>query len=180
MILAVYSIMEVKKDEQEKSYNYYYFAYMLISIVDCTNRKSRYSFFSFRFEWWSFGNSWKYYYTQQGTTNYSNNIISAISSWQTATSKLSVSKATAPYGNVVVTSKNFGNTGWDGITYINLRIDLQDSVVSSNRTELVAHEFGHGFGLDHFSCSYELMRAFGYKGSATPYEGDIAGINALY
>lgn len=36
MILAVYSIMEVKKDEQEKSYNYYYFAYMLISIVDCT------------------------------------------------------------------------------------------------------------------------------------------------
>ena len=134
----------------------------------------------FALNWWSFGNSWKYYYTQQGTTNYSNNIISAISSWQTATSKLSVSKATAPYGNVVVTIKNFGNTGWDGITYINLRIDLQDSVVSSNRTELVAHEFGHGFGLDHFSCSYELMRAFGYKGSATPYEGDIAGINALY
>lgn len=104
----------------------------------------------------------------------------AISSWKAASSKLNISKATAPYGNIVIISKNYGNTGWDAMTYINLRIEIQDNVTSSNRSELVAHELGHGFGLGHYSCSSELMRAVGYKGSASPYEGDIAGINSLY
>lgn len=130
--------------------------------------------------WWSFGNNWSYYYTQQGTVNYSSNISTAISSWKAASSKLNISKATAPYGNIVITSKNYGNTGWDAMTYINLRIEIQDNVTSSNRSELVAHELGHGFGLGHYSCSSEFMRAVGYKGSASPYEGDIAGINSLY
>jgi len=67
------------------------FLFMTVQIVRAGTHSSH-----FTSSWWSFGNSWKYYYTQQGTTNYSNNITSAISSWQTATSKLSVSRATAP------------------------------------------------------------------------------------
>lgn len=79
-------------------------------------------------------------------------------------------------GSHKITSYNWGNTGWYGLTSKNGNIQLNNITPRSYRAEVTAHELGHALGLHHYNCNYELMRASGFKGSPTPSEGDINGV----
>ena len=62
-------------------------------------------------------------------------------------------------------------------------ININDYYYSNfvnNKSELVAHEIGHAFGLDNVSNTSVLMIYSGYKGSHYPEQDDVNGINANY
>lgn len=90
--------------------------------------------------------------------------------------------------HIRVYSNNYGNTGWSGQHFPWLgygSIKLNEYYFDSNGgyttyEEIFAHEMGHAFGLDHFDCGKELMRAQGYNGTPNPARGDRAGYRAKY
>lgn len=85
-------------------------------------------------------------------------------------------------------SYNYGNVGWVGyhvpwINYGEIKLNEWYHTSGSGFTkyeEVFAHEMGHAFGLFHYSCNSELMRAQGYIGTPNPQEGDIKGYRAKY
>lgn len=132
---------------------------------------------------WATPTDIKWYYTQQGTYDYSSSILAACNAWEYSTSKFNYSE-NFNY-NWHVFSKNYGYTSWDGITnYITKETKINDyhySDFAANTTELVSHELGHCNGLgDSYDDLLVLMRWQGYSGSAIPTASDLATINLLY
>lgn len=130
-----------------------------------------------------------YSYGQWGDYNYSSSITAGINAWNSSAARIYVKPTTETYGDIRIFSTDWGTTGWHGqstapnITSPNTStIKINDRYRTSfinDQAELVAHELGHSFTLGH-SGNKTLMLPSGYKGSATPTQDDIDGVNAKY
>lgn len=130
-----------------------------------------------------------YSYTQSGTYSYSSAIRSGINAWNNSAARIYVKSSTGSVANIRMVSTDYGNVGWHGRCYYPTIIDraaliqINDyyrSEFSGNEAELVAHEMGHAFTLADSSDMTVLMRSSGYKGSPTPAQDDVNGVNAKY
>ena len=130
-----------------------------------------------------------YSYTQSGTYNYSSYITTGINAWNSSAARIYVSSSNGAMANIRFVSTNYGNTGWHGnclyptILDRSALIKINDyykSGFSGNEAELVAHELGHAFTLDHVTDKSSLMLSSGYKGSPTPSQDDVNGVNDKY
>lgn len=136
-------------------------------------------------------NSWRmvnpivYFYSQYGSHNWSSNVAAAAGYWNTATLNLRpITKynSSVHYGyNVIIESANYGNVTWNGRAYSSGYMQLNDyrSSALAKKTSIASHEFGHLLGLDHTSCTFEIMYS-PTKATGDPYYGDIAGFYAIY
>lgn len=146
-----------------------------------------------------YGGRWSsfpvYYYIGWSGT-YSDQIVAAAGSWESATySKVKLYRTYDPYNyRIWVGAAHYGYTGWIGITalapsayvspYTGAEIRLNrtwlDGEPLINRQHTSAHEFGHSIGLDHEnSVSCVLMNSSGYC-AIYPRADDVNGVNALY
>lgn len=136
-----------------------------------------------------------YVYSQQGTKNWSNAVTTGVQNWNNATLSGGSTKPTIVKGTlsweVYVVSKNYGATGWDGkhedtyeTTYGHIippsTIKLNDyyTLTSSESIHVVAHEFGHEYGLGDLLDSSESGNLMYYiTNSVTkPQSSDLEGV----
>lgn len=122
------------------------------------------------------------------TPNLLSNVQAATSAWNSSAAQvLFTLNSTSP--NIDLTSGAYGSTGWDGLCYYptilngnhaSIKINNYYASILGNQSECIAHELGHAIGLAHVSATTSLMRATGYKGSATPSLDDTNGVNSFY
>lgn len=136
-----------------------------------------------------------YHYSANGNYDYSDEIKDASDSWENIDySPFVISKTSKKSrANLIVTSDDFGDTGWLGKAYYNrdpkeIRLNEwyhANSPVDGHRfryscyENTMLHEFGHTHGLDHYDCPDEVMNTF-HTHVFTPNDGDVQGIKDIY
>lgn len=135
---------------------------------------------SSHYKHWQYGYGSSFYlrYTRiQTEPNWASNIGTALNAWNLNTV---ASVYLSDNASHQIISGDFGNTGWYGKTSAFGNIQLNNNTPAEYRTETVAHEIGHALGLDHVSCTSEVMREYGFKGSPQPYDGDKEGVRTRW
>lgn len=132
----------------------------------------------------------KYWYSQEGSNYYGYRILLGANAWNNVSSiDANISEVSNKSdSNIRVYSKDYGNTEWIGyhtpwIGYGDIKLNeyYQASNGGIERyAEVFAHEMGHAFGLNHYSCSSELMVSSGYINTPNPQTGDISGYKDKY
>jgi hypothetical protein len=138
------------------------------------------------------------YYIYAPALPYATVITNAGNSWTQTPTKIFMVRVTTNTYNVLVDIYNFGNTGFDGITYYTCSAGYFSGHVetalntyytadysSTGRQQVQAHEFGHSLGLGHnnsncYTLMYPSSSRYFTCGIYTPQQDDINGINAIY
>lgn len=115
--------------------------------------------------------------------------FAAKDSWNATPTKIYISGS----GNYITGNNgNFGNTGWDGITYlhcysngvfiapINTLVNNYYGDGGARLQSVTVHEFGHALGLGHSYCGTLMYYATGGCRPDTPQADDINGVRHIY
>lgn len=134
-------------------------------------------------------NSITYSYEQQGTVNRLSQISTSMARWNGSGANISCTYDASGSGNVYINTADYGNTSWAGrcsypAFYMpnGAVININDYFMWSTAYvyNVVQHEMGHAYGLDHTSDRSALMYDTMQDTVVYPSADDVAGVNSRY
>ena len=149
-----------------------------------------------------FPTSTLYWQDSMTTSGYSTVARNSVSAWYATKTPLILTRVTSG-ANFRLTDGNYGNTGFDGITYrtcssdgYNVKAPISwlntyytDGYSVAKRQSVMVHEVGHALGLDEFSArsctNVPIMQPdtetrYDACLLTTPQSDDVNGIHAMY
>ncbi len=132
-----------------------------------------------------------YYYVQVGTVYQHGVIDMSVARWRSASVMSTTWHPMSASSNIGIYSDDYGDMGWAGwcvhpqFWQRNLAfIDINDYYCYSGRTNytlnVVQHELGHAYGLDHHPSSSSIMYEGANENVLFPDSDSVAGVNYIY